>query len=320
MKRTIRIGRNQIEGTQQKVGTEGKTNMKLSDLMPLDAVFTDGEFTSVGLHDRTCESLVTFACNDYYLRLALSNRHLTSIVTTPQLAAQVPKGLGVAISENPRDLLYEIHEKLLQQQQPPIGSLGSDCMIHPTAVVSPGAVIGNGVKIEEFAVIRSNVQIGDDVILGAGSKLGVDGILYRGRGKNRRLIPHAGSVEIGCGSAILHNSVVMSAVFQGETTHVGEGCVIGSNSIIGHNAQIYEDSVVSNNCVVARGSKVGPAAFIGTGSVIREFTVLGSESRAQAGSIVVRDVEAGETVSGNFATTHSTRIRSERPFQRSSLS
>jgi UDP-3-O-[3-hydroxymyristoyl] glucosamine N-acyltransferase len=297
---------------------QGKLDMKLSDLVPVDSVFIDGEFSTLGLHDRNCKSLMTFACNDYYLRLAISNRHLTSIVTTLQLAAQVPQGLGIAISENPRDLLYEIHEKLFQQQELPTGSLGSDCRIHPTAVINPGAVIGNGVKIEEFAVIRSNVHISDDVIIGAGSKLGVDGILYRGRGKNRRLIPHAGSVEIGCGSAILYNSVVMSAVFQGEATQVGEGCVIGSNSIIGHNAQIYEDSVVSNNCVIARGSKVGPAAFLGTGSVIREFTSFGAESRAQAGSIVVRNVEAGETVSGNFAKSHSARMRSESPFKISS--
>lgn len=287
--------------------------MRLSEVVSPEGMLRDAEFNLVGLPRTQSPGLLTFAVNATYLRLALSNSNVSCVVTTAALVDQVPPELGVVFAENPRDTFYEIHESvLIKVASSRDGSIGTGCRIHSTAVVSPGARIGERVSIGEFVVIRDNVTIGNDCVIESGVKIGVNGILHRESAGLRKLIPHGGSVLIQDGVVLMTNAVVARAVFPGTATMVGKGSVIGLNSVVGHDANVRERCVISNNCVIARGALVGPNAFLGTGSVIREFTNVGKDSQVLAGSIVVSDVEDGDTVSGNFAYSHVRRMRETR--------
>ncbi len=44
--------------------------------------------------------------------------------------------------------------------------------IHPSAVISPEAKLGNNVSVGANAVIESGVELGDDAVIGAGCFVG----------------------------------------------------------------------------------------------------------------------------------------------------
>lgn len=69
-----------------------------------------------------------------------------------------------------------------------------------------------------------------------------------------------------------------------------------------------EGAVVSNQCVLARRSSIGNNVFVGTNSMIREHVTVGEGASVMAGSVVIKDVAKGASVSGNFATDHRGRM------------
>jgi len=82
--------------------------------------------------------------------------------------------------------------------------------IHPSAIVEPGAVLGEGVAIGPFVYVAADVEIGDGTVicshvsLGAGVRIGARGLIHSG-------------------------------------VRVGAGCTIGTDVILHHNASIAAD-------------------------------------------------------------------------------
>lgn len=131
-------------------------------------------------------------------------------------------------------------------------------LAHPTAVIDPGATIGNGTRIWHFShifpgavigddcVIGQNVMVGDGVILGNGVKVQNNVSLYTG-------VRCEDDVFIGP-SAVFTNVINPRAAIprkdQFRETHVGKGATIGANATI------------------VCGNHIGEYAFIGAGAVL----------------------------------------------------
>src|SRR5207247_2152960 len=49
--------------------------------------------------------------------------------------------------------------------------------VHPSAIVNPGAQLGEGVSIQPHAVIEAGAKIGDDTIIGAGTYIGHETVI-----------------------------------------------------------------------------------------------------------------------------------------------
>lgn len=129
---------------------------------------------------------------------------------------------------------------------------------HPTAVIDPGATIGNGTKIWHFShvfggaaigedcTIGQNVMVGDGVTLGRGVKVQNNVSLYPG-------VHCEDEVFIGP-SAVFTNVVNPRAAItrkdQFRNTHIGKGATIGANATI------------------ICGNSIGAYAFIGAGAVL----------------------------------------------------
>jgi UDP-3-O-[3-hydroxymyristoyl] glucosamine N-acyltransferase len=136
----------------------------------------------------------------------------------------------------------------------------------------------------------------------------MEGILYSRTNMGPRLIPHGGYVRIHDNAILMTNALVVRSVHDTDVTEVGNGALIGLASILGHEAKVGDRVVVSNQCVIARKSVVGADAFLGTQCMIKENVRIGKGARVMAGSVVICDVAAGVTVSGNFATEHNMRM------------
>lgn len=164
-------------------------------------------------------------------------------------------------------------------------------MISRYAIVDTD-LIGNNVKIAEFAVIRSGVVIGDNVvihpnvIIEPGVTIGNDveifpgtyiGKVPKGAGATARPITYEAWVIISSECIIGPNAVIFYEVEIGNNTLLGDGaslrekvCVghhclisryvtVNYNSIIGNYTRIMDLTHITGNC------RIGNNVFISTG-------------------------------------------------------
>lgn len=101
-------------------------------------------------------------------------------------------------------------------------------LIHRTAVVSPKAIIGEGVQVMAGSIIQTGCTIGDNVIINTGSIIDHDCFI----GNHTHIAPGA---TLSGGISVL------------ESTHVGTGATVIQNIHIGKNSVIGAGSVVIEN-------------------------------------------------------------------------
>jgi len=158
--------------------------------------------------------------------------------------------------------------------------MGSKTFVHPSAMVSPEAVIGEGSKIWQNCQIREGVHIGKGCILGNG--------VYIDEG-----------VHIG-DQCKIQNGV---SIYHGVT--LGNGVFCGPNAVFTNDLrprainpdgtlQGGEDWVVTPT-LVKQGASIGANATIVCGTTIGQWAMVG------AGSVVTHDVPNHALVFGNPA-------------------
>src|SRR5438552_241971 len=147
-------------------------------------------------------------------------------------------------------------------------------MVHPTAVVRPGARIGADCEIGPYCVI------GDHVVLGEGCRLHshvvIDGHTRLGQGNE--IFPFAsiglktqdlkwnGGVtrtEIGDQNTFREYVTIHSATGEGEVTTVGSHNHILAYSHIAHNVTLGDHVILSNVATLGGHVTVGDYAVVG---------------------------------------------------------
>ena len=209
-----------------------------------------------------------------------------------------------------------------------------DTDIHSSAVVHDTAQLGKGVKIgagcyigkdvvlEDAVVVYANVTILDESKIGAHTiiwpgavirercilgayciihnnvSIGADGFGYRpsedGRGLTK--IPHIGNVVIGNAVEIGANACVDRGKFS--STIIGDGCKIDNLVQIGHNSVMGRSCIMAGNSGLAGSVTLGDGVIIGGSASIKDHTTIHSGATVGAGSGVMGDVQAGQTVLG----------------------
>lgn len=173
--------------------------------------------------------------------------------------------------------------------------------IHPTAVVEPGAELGEGVTVGPFAYIDTQVKIGVGCTIGPRATL----LRYTTLGENCRV--HAGAVigdtpqdlafedaetyvQIGDRCDLREGCTVHRGTKPGSVTVVGDDCLLMANSHVAHNAQIGHRVILANNALIAGYAQVGDRAFISGGCLVHQFTRVGRLVMMSGGSAVQKDV------------------------------
>jgi acetyltransferase-like isoleucine patch superfamily enzyme len=197
--------------------------------------------------------------------------------------------------------------------------------VHPTAVVYPGTVLGEGVKVLEHAVVgkqpslspRSTAkreelpptEIGDGTIVSTGA------------------IVFAGS-RIGARVILGDQSCVRERVTVGDDVVIGRGSLVENDTTIGALTKIQamayitaystlEEQVFIAPCVqttndnfmgrtekrheLIKGPTIRRGARVGGGAVLLPAIEIGEEAFVGAGAVVTKDVPARAVVVGNPA-------------------
>ena len=174
--------------------------------------------------------------------------------------------------------------------------------IHPTALVSETAILGEGCEVGPYAVIEEGVTVGKDckiaahAILRDGSRLGdcveVHSFAVIG-GEPQSLgfdITTESSVVIGNGVVLREGVTVHRAETQGGQTVVGDGCFLMANSHVAHDCKLGEGVILANNVMLAGHISVGDKSFIGGGAGIHQNCRIGTYCMVAGNASITADV------------------------------
>ncbi len=174
-------------------------------------------------------------------------------------------------------------------------------MISHLAFVHPDAKIGNDVTIEPFAFISGNVIIGDGTWIGPNSTI-LDGARI---GKKCRIFPSAvvsgipqdlkfkgeeTTAEIGDNTTVRECVTVNRGTASVGRTIIGDGCLLMAYSHIGHDCNLGNNIIIGNSSALAGEVKVENWAILSGGTMVHQFTHIGSHVIIGGGAKVRTDV------------------------------
>jgi UDP-N-acetylglucosamine acyltransferase len=174
--------------------------------------------------------------------------------------------------------------------------------IHPTAIVDPGARIGNDVEIGPGAVIGAHVTLGDRTIVQ--SHVVIEGIVTIGTGN---FIGHGAiigaapqdlsftpdrktKVVINNDNMIREYCTIHRGSAEGSSTEIGNHNFLMAGAHVGHNCVIANDVIIANNCLLGGHVRVDDGAFLGGGCVFHQFMRVGRLAITQGGSGFSKDI------------------------------
>jgi UDP-N-acetylglucosamine acyltransferase len=173
--------------------------------------------------------------------------------------------------------------------------------IDPRAVVSPEAVLGDGVAVGPFAVIEPGVVVGAGTRIGAnaylcsGTTLGRDNVVHMGAvlGHEPQDLAYRGApttLEIGDRNVFREGSQVHRGTAEGSRTVVGSDCFVMTNAHIAHNCDVGDGVILATGAVLGGHVHVGARAFVSGNCVVHQHVRIGRLALLQGGARMSRDV------------------------------
>ncbi|MCQ2215260.1 MAG: acyl-ACP--UDP-N-acetylglucosamine O-acyltransferase [Bacteroidales bacterium] len=174
-------------------------------------------------------------------------------------------------------------------------------MISPLASIDPKAKIGENVRVDAFACIAGDVEIGDGCHIMSNAVI-CDGVRM---GKNNRVFPHAtiGAIpqdlkfvgeytlcEIGDNNTFRECVTINRGTASKNTTIIGSNNLLMAYVHVGHDCVLGSNIIVSNACQFAGEVQIMDCAVVGGGSLVHQFTRIGSYVMIQGGTRLGKDV------------------------------
>lgn len=135
--------------------------------------------------------------------------------------------------------------------------------IHPTAIISSKAQLGNNITIGPNTIIYDNVSIGDNSIIGAFCELGVQNHL-----SNNEILQLGENTHIRSHSIFYEGSVFAEGLTTGHRVTVREKVIAGKNLQIGTLSDLQGHCEIGNyvrfhsNVHIGQKSKIGNFVWI----------------------------------------------------------
>ncbi|MDY6905222.1 MAG: acyl-ACP--UDP-N-acetylglucosamine O-acyltransferase [Thermodesulfobacteriota bacterium] len=186
-------------------------------------------------------------------------------------------------------------------------------MIHPTAIVEPGANISPNVTVGPFSYIGDNVSIGEGTVIGphvviqSFTTIGPNCRIFQfaSIGEVPQSLKFKGEetfVKIGA-NCIIREFVTIHRGTAEDTgiTEIGDECLLMAYTHIAHDCQVGNHVIFSNNATLAGHITVGDFATIGGLVAIHQFVNIGSYAFIGGKSAVVKDIPPYVIAAGDRA-------------------
>jgi UDP-N-acetylglucosamine acyltransferase len=187
-------------------------------------------------------------------------------------------------------------------------------LIHPSAVIENGAILGKNVSVGPFTYIGAKVQIGDNTSIASHT-------LIEGNtriGKNNRIFSHAAigsipqdlkfdgeEVELIIGD---NNTIREFTLLNPGTKGGGSVTKIGNRNLLMGYVHLGHDVIIGDSCILANGAtlaghvELGNHVVIGGLTPIHQFVHIGDYAMIGGASALAQDIPPFCMAEGNRAT------------------
>lgn len=289
---------------------------RLSDYFAPSEVRQNGVFSHFGNPSSQDLGALAFCGAKHYIESALANPAVSAIVTDELLVNHpglLESGKGLVVSDSPRSTYWHVFSTLVSAGNYGLREPGGrevGCVVHPSAIVGEHVQLGRNVVLGERVIVLDGTTIGDGCEIQAGAIIGAEGMQYYPWQGIRRRVPHAGGVRLGAGVSILAGAVVSKAVLP-VYTEIGDESQISILTSVGHQSKLGKRCALAGNVLIGGSVIMGDDVYVGPSVVIKDGIKVGDAARIIMGSVVIDDVKAGKTVSGNFARNHLANLRAQ---------
>lgn len=278
------------------------------------------EISGVATLERAGPTDLSFVTNRLYRRQACDSAAGALLVGPGESFGEHDR----LVCDEPYYALALIMRELYPEPEAPPG-------VHPTAVVDASAAIDPEASIGAYAVIgprtrvaaaeiRSHVTVGADCVVGRGSVLHPQVVLYDRTELGRKVIVHSGTVlgsdgfgfapHAGFYEKIVHpgktvieddveigaNCAVDRAMFH--ETRIGRGTKVDNLVQIGHNGRVGEACLLVSQVGLSGSVRLGDRVVMAGRSGAVGHVEIGDDSKISAKAVVTRTAPAGSELGG----------------------
>lgn len=189
-------------------------------------------------------------------------------------------------------------------------------MIHPSAIVHPGAKLGENVHIGPYSIIGEHVEIGDNtrigphVVIEGHTRIGCDNEIFQfcsigAPPQDKKYDAEPTRLEIGDRNTIReYCSFNVGTAQDAGVTRIGNDNWIMAYVHVAHDCQVGNHTIFANNATLAGHVHVGDWAILGGFTGVHQFVRIGAHSFCGVGTVLLQDLPPYVTVSGSPAQPH----------------
>jgi UDP-N-acetylglucosamine acyltransferase len=189
-------------------------------------------------------------------------------------------------------------------------------MIHPTAIIDPGAEIDESVRIGPYTIVRGNVSIGAGCVVGPHVTIdpyveigpGCQIFQYASIGAVPQAMKFKGEqtyLKIGKNSIIREFATLNRGTeFGGGVTEVGEENFLMAYTHVAHDCKTGKGVILANNATLAGHITLGDYVIVGGLVAIHQFVRIGDYGYIGGKAAVVKDIPPYVIAAGDRATLH----------------
>ena len=179
-----------------------------------------------------------------------------------------------------RALETEVHPSAIVD---PGAKLGQGVIVGPWTQIGPGVQVGDGTRVGSHVLIERDTTVGADCHLHQGAVLGTDPQDLKFRGEETVLI-------LGDRTVIREYATLNRGTADLRQTVVGDDCLLMAYSHIAHDCQIGNNVVISNAVNMAGHVFIEDWSIIGGLTAIHQFVRIGAHAFVGGASRASQDV------------------------------
>ena len=193
-------------------------------------------------------------------------------------------------------------------------------MIHPSAIVHPGAKLGEKVSIGPYSVIGEHVRVGDGTAIGP--HVVIEGHTTLGDGnrifqfcslgaapQDKKYADEPTRLEIGDGNTIREFCTLNCGTVQDAgITRLGNDNWIMAYVHVAHDCQIGDHTIFANNAQLAGHVHIGDHAILGGFTGVHQFVRVGAHSFTAIATVLVHDLPPYVMAAGDSAKPYGINV------------